>query len=492
MACSLTFFLTALLAFNLACKREEKFPELGKKLAGPIDVAVTTVDGGQHFYVFNTDFDRIYNQGSLSVLDTAGTIVNTIETKRLGRNMVLAGARLLLTYDIDSDRGSPRVELWDATDPVSPVLKKEFSLPCSPLNASIKSEYRHFVVTCEGGTLFLGDIPDGNLAGATLKRVRNYRFSRRALYVDAERELIIAFPYDINGVLGDALKVDATTYDAAIQEVLADDESKIRNEIPDDYESTELAFRDQSRRRKYQFIVYDIAAERDSDVCPDKSPSCSFPFRNVDDEIVKLEHRFIHYRTNNFDGTPDISDRKPDEKYYRTNFWTAKEDPKSASAFYVSQRGIPTQSPHANHVIHVRIKGSLRVQDGVAPKTEDVLAFERVYGFQGATANPLHFPGDFEIANIDGTPVIIVNNFKDLTRVNKDQIYFSVVAQTLGNNLWFAETQKNNDPKTSYFQLAVNPDGIIITASYYGNAVILLDLEPGIAISVKKRVESGL
>ena len=47
-----------LLTITFACKRDERFPSIGDKIASPIDVQAS--ESGEYFYILNADFDRTY------------------------------------------------------------------------------------------------------------------------------------------------------------------------------------------------------------------------------------------------------------------------------------------------------------------------------------------------------------------------------------------------------------------------------------------------
>jgi hypothetical protein len=261
------------------------------------------------------------------------------------------------------------------------------------------------------------------------------------------------------------------------------------NEVPDDFEKTRRERNNRSRRRPFQFIVYDIAAESEK----------GFPY--LDDPTnrqVQDEHRWLYFNVGNFDGTPDntAAETDPQNKYYRTNFWEAKADPVDPNTFYLSHRGPPKDggSPHANHIVRVRMTGNPRKKitlGGVERPdfTSNYLEFERVYGFAGSENNQFHYPGDFEVVDLAGQKLLVVNHFRDLVNWVRGDTYFSVVAKVMDEFYWQGETSNNQDPFNSYYQVATAPDGRTLTGSFYGNAVILLDVTPGADIREIKRIE---
>lgn len=133
------------------------------------------------------------------------------------------------------------------------------------------------------------------------------------------------------------------------------------------------------------------------------------------------------------------------------------------------------------------------------------MAFERVYGFKGqgvaVEQTPqgeqvvdyfkFHFPGDFEVVDVLGQKVVVVNHFRDLSNWKAEDRYFSLGAQVLDDPSWFTEVrgQLKQGDVTTYYQIAMNKDGRALSASYYGNAVMLMQVTPGLGIEVLKRIE---
>jgi hypothetical protein len=493
------FFGVIVLGIFLAqCKRDEKFEELGDNFAGPVDAASS--DSGDYFYILNTDFDRTYNTGAISVLDESGNKVNQVEVQRMGRSLTVGGTDMIITYDRTDDDIGPRAQLWDTTDEQNPVMKREWDLDCSPFNAVLRKGYPHFIITCTSGSIFLGTLADDR-QHTGIKKIRNYGVARRAIHIDTERELVFGFATDLPPLgLYDALYEDAKTYNnKAVEEKVStiNDEgeevfSSVPNEIPDIYEETLKAQSLTNQRLAYQFFVYDIAAERDgTNPCVvSEEEDCVFPKRSLTDPVVKNELRWLYFHARNFDGSPDIFNLSSTKRYYRTNFWDAEPDPDDASAFYLSHRGPPLEdinkgSPYANHVVRVKIEGDVRAGEDGAPKTEDVMTFERVYGFKGENRD-YHYPGDIQVGYVDGQKILVTNHFRDLDNWVRDDVYFSIAVKILDENIWWEETPNNFDPLESYFQFAMNSKGTIISPSYYGNQVMALDVKPGVGISVRR------
>lgn len=474
----------------VACKAEEKFPTLTDQVASPVDVAVS--DTGDNFFVLNADFDRNYNSGSLLVLNTDGEKVGHVLTPRMGRTLVVADNTLLVTFDTREDGEGPLVHLYDVSTPEAPALKAEFDLECSPANAVMRKGYKHFAVTCFDGQLYVGTLAD-DLSASSLKLVRYYGFSRRALVLDPARELIYAFPTDPTQTkLSDAEYEDVTQYDENFDDVLVDDK-KVPNEVPDVMEQNKRQASNRAQRRQYQFIVYDIAAERELD----------FPFAKDPDPKIGLEERWIYFKLENFDGTPDNSPNagNPSFKFYRTNFWEAQPDPTDPDVFYLSHRGPPGKMPYANQVVRATLIDDPRTSaDGKVPATERFMVFDRVYGFKGQGVDSkgednskFHFPGDIEINEVGGQRLLVVNHFRDMgsNTWKRGDLYFSLAAQVVDDFTWFTEVRGSPTvgDVTTYYQIAMNKTGKAVSCSFYGNAVMLLQVTPGVGIETVKRVE---
>lgn len=486
------------------CKTKEKFPTLGLGVASPIDVAVS--EDGNYFYVLNADFDRTYDVGSILVLDKDGNKVRAVEVPRMGRSLTLAGTDLIVTFDFPDEEQGASVAVFDLSDPANPVQRADLPIDCSPFNAVAEKGYPYFFIACTSGALWQGQLNEPREA-TTIKEIRYYGVARRAMILDTKRDLLLGFKTDADKQgTADREFPDEVTYDDKIREVKDEAGAAIPNEVPDDYESSKRAQSNKSQRQLYQFFVYDIAKEKaNAPGCTvTEEETCSFPYRSNSDPVVDSELRWLYYRLSNYDGAPDPSDyyAYATWKYYRTNFYEAKKDPTDPDVFYLSHRGNPDKSPFANQIVRVTITGDLHVEDETlkAPKTGDVMTFDRVYGFKGAQATSYVFPGDFEIQDIAGQKTIIVNNFRDLINWVRGDTYFSIGAQVLDDTSWFAETYQdpatglvdtdsNRQPSASFFQVAVNSAGRAFSCSFYGNAVLLLDVKPGIGISEPKRIE---
>jgi hypothetical protein len=489
----------ALLTITLSCKRDETFPSIGDKIASPIDVQAS--ESGEYFYILNADFDRTYNKGSILVVDQDGNKIKSIEIPRLGRSLNVTDKDMLVTTDFPDDKSLAFVMLFDITDPKEPVLKQQFGINCSPINATIRKNYDYFFVTCGDGNLFIGKL-EADRAASWIKNVRRFDATRRALYIDPKRDLLFAFTTDIGSqATADRESSDLATFNDVPEEVKNEAGESMPDEIPDDMQSTKREIAASSGKGIYQFTVYDIKAEKENapECTVTATETCAFPMRTGTDPVIKTETRWIYFHLNNFDGTPDtLSALDPNFKYYRTNFFDAKPDSFDPDTFYLSHRGVPAKSGFANQIVKVQFVGDIRASaEGKVPHTGDVLTFERISGFKGEGQNGvsttnLHFPGDFELTDINGQQVLVVNHFRDLASDawNRNEVYFSITAKTLEENSWFTELPGSiKTPLKTFYQIAINKSGRALSCSFYGNAVILLEVTPGVGIREIKRIE---
>jgi hypothetical protein len=469
------------------CETKEDLPDIGKSIAGPTDVETSTDE--KYFYVLNSDFERQFGEGSILVITPEGDKVDAVTTPRMGRSMEIVDDLMLITFGEEEVGGKGAVQLYDLTDPAKPVLKKTFELECAPLNVVARSSYQYFAVVCSDGDIYMGTLA-AELGESTLTRARSYGYRRRALYLDSARGLLLAFPTDLAlQNERDTKYEDITGYDAN------HDLQEEENEVPDQLEKTRRLRTVRSTWRGYQYTVYDINAE---------APNFAYKSIGDDDEkeSVEAEHRWLYFTLANLDGTPDSDEGSLDTtiKHYRTNFWAAKEDPFSDGSFYLSHRGF-NESVNANNIIRVDIVGDLRPTEVAAdadcastslkvgsycvPKTSSALSFTRSYGF---VADKLHYPGDFDIKYVQGQPLLAVNHFRDPIFFKKEERNFSVAATILGEGTWISELRTTSF-SNSYYQIAVNSAGQAVTCSFYGDAVLMLNMTPGQDIEIVKKVQ---
>ena len=411
------------------CSVAEKFPARGNEIPGPTAVAVA--DDGKHFYVVSSDFDRTYNGGMLIVLDDQAKRLNTIEVPRLARSMSVGGDSLLLTFGRDRDDDKARVELYSLAKPHAPSLRHGWEIDCQPLNSTMSKDYRYFFVTCSNGDLYLGDRQE-----LSLPKVRSYGQARRAIYLDVDRQLLLTFVSAIdNQKYRDLTMTDRLTYRDGKEIAGA-------NEIPDDWEKRHVR---QQKKRLFQYTVYDIEA----------AANAGFPHQERQEEF-----RWLYY---------DFDESEKDDKTYRTNFWDTQADPDSADSFYLSQRGTGSSS---NNILQVTIKGDLRVIGGKTPKTSDVLQIKSVQ-----TVEEVEFPGDIAVERVNGRKVLLVNTFRDFVNWQRHEVFFAITAFTINKPQW-QESFTSSRADQSYYQFAVNKQGLVVVSAFYGHKVFALRLTP--------------
>ena len=454
--------------FFCSCKKQEEFPSLGEKVANPIDVAVDASE--RYFYALNTDYPRDYNQGSILVTDSEGAKVGAVALPRLGRSLTVAGNALIVTLS-NSGESPQKIMLYDITAPDQPKLSKEIEVTdCNPLNSAAKAGYNYWAVSCSNGPIYAGELTSP-LENSSLRKVRNFRMSRRALHLDTARNLLLAFPTDI----GEQEFSDFQADDIKSVNDETDAETNEPNEIPDQYERTRYDRSKKTRNEIHQFAVINLT----------ESAAAGWPEKDQKQSLEDLH--WMYFNLSNADGTLDMppTAANTNTKYYRTNFWAAKPDPTDGDTFYLSHRGTLDKnrsvSPHANNIIKVKITGDLTSKTA---KTKDVLSFERIYGFKSELEkSDRHFVGDFAIATVQGKAVLVVNHFRDLVNW-PGQGYFSLATKVIGENTWFDEASSTSAGK-SYYQIALTSSGRAMAANFYGNSLILLDVTPGVGIREK-------
>ena len=465
---ALALLAVCVLSVVLGCKKQEEFPDLGNRVANPVDVAVDQSE--RYFYALNSDYPREFNQGSLLVLDVDGNKVNALTLPRLGQSLTVAGTTLIITLS-NSGESPAKILLYDISNPDAPKLAKTFEpTDCNPINASARAGYKYWAVSCSNGAIFAGALASP-LENSSLSKIRTFRRARRALHLDTSRNLLLAFTTD----LGEQEFSDTQAEDSKRVDDTTDAETAEPNDIPDQYERSRTERSKKTRNEIHQFAVIDLAG----------SEGAGWQDKDLTQSSTDL--RWIYFNLANSDGALDMPATATNQntKYYRTNFWEAKPDPSDGDAFYISHRGTLDKtravSPHANNIIRVKVTGNLADS---AAKTKDVLSFERVYGFKAELEKTdRHFVGDFELANVQGKPLLLVNHFRDLVNW-PGQGYFSLATKVIGNNTWFTETSTLSSGK-SYYQVALTSSGRALAANFYGNSLILLDVAPEVGITEK-------
>ncbi len=488
-----TLFTTIWLGVLLvsACKSKEKFPSLGEQISGPVDVA--TSPSGDYFYVLNSDYERRFNEGSLLIIDPAAPDGNykkaIIPTRRLGRTLSVAQNLLLVLYDDPDRSGKGRVELWSLATETNPSLTSSWEIDCTPLNAIIAPTKPYFAVTCSQGQIYLGTIGGAN----TLDMVRSYGFEHRALYFyEGAKTWLLGFPSDSDGGLNeDLVTPDQQGYIAA-EDLIVDQP----NSVPDIFELTPQARRRIGAPLPFQMFAYSVSDEEAASAAAkeaDPEGSTFERFRLIElgpspskPTLANQELLYVHYILRESDGQPTSAEGTSDlyTKIYRTNFWTAQSaGDGDSNSFYLSQRG-NTYGSTSNNIVRMRLNETALARVGQSPVTfEDIFEVERVYGFSQDRDNPARFPSDFEYAEIEGEPMLLINHFRDLVRFREAPFYAI-------SRKFLLEPKSEERPSSadstgfgdSYYQLAVSKSGKVLSCSFYGNVLFLFDARPRTSI----------
>jgi hypothetical protein len=293
---------------------------------------------GDFFYVLNTDLKHRYDDGSILMVDRLGERRSAQSVPRLGRHLSISGTDLIATFDRGVGKeASSKVMLFhisgDTAQGEMPRLdlQKTWEVEdCNPINAIMEGGL--IAVACQTGKLMLGELASDR-RDSTLDVIRDYpNYVRRALYIDAPRGLLYAFVTDWGTAkLKDQVYTDSRSYAEGSGSVEPTDTP---NDVPDELEKTKLGRQKiATQTNPFQFVVIDLNAEKAD---RDNGHFRLRPFS----KIGTKEMRWIHYNLSHANGDLDI-DKTSDEKFYRTNFWSARSDPNDPNAF-ICPNGVPT------------------------------------------------------------------------------------------------------------------------------------------------------
>ncbi len=420
----LKVLLLSVLTSLTTCAREENYPPLGKRIASPVDVAVS--DDGSYFYVLNADYDRTFNRGSILVLDAEGKKLHALPIPRMARNLSVADDRLLVTFDRSVTRDDAAVQLYDLHEASKPRLRKKWTIDCMPLNSVMRKDFAYFFISCARGELFIGNSHD-----LSLEHVRTYQHPRRALHLDPSRGLLYAFVSAINRLrYHDETLEDSLSHNEQGQEIDGADG------VPDAWQEGLPIF---------QYAIYDIFAARDA------QPQ-AFPLR--EDDLRDELHWLFYPRWQE-------SKETSSKKTYRTNFYDTHPDPDDENSFYLSQRGAVDST--SNNIVKATIDEHAK------------LRFKVVHSADGD--GELRFPGDIEVLRINATKTLLVNSFRGFVNWPRAQVFFSIAARTFTQPIWQKScTSQLRD--ASYYRFAANRRGTVVVGSFYGNRVHIFQLQP--------------
>ncbi|MDE3269806.1 MAG: hypothetical protein OYH77_05945 [Pseudomonadota bacterium] len=418
----LPILLTLVLCL-VACDVSQQFMQLGKHLASPIDVAVA--DTGAYFYVINADHDRTYDQGSILVVSETGKKLRAIPTPRLASSISVAGDNMLVTFMQSTESEQSEVHRYSIQTPAAPQLKKRWQVDCLPLQSVQRVGYRYFFVGCTDGTLLRGDYDTD-----TLRPVRKYHHPRRAMYLDTEQGLLLAFPTSLGQPVADRRLEDSEGASGEVDNGSTGD-SNSGNFVPDVWEKGQVPAHVAA---VYQFAIYDIKADT----------------RNA--PVSEM-----HWLT--YDSLATA------KKYYRTSFWHATPDPDGRSSFYLSQRGaLPTASHSANNVVKVIINSDLRTNGRHA------LTFEQAV----ESPHKLWYPSHLVAQRLDNIGnVLFIGSLRDRASWPREDTYSSIVVQTPA---WQSKVSRGDGAELGAF--AVNARGIMLTVAFFSNRLRMFKLAP--------------
>lgn len=478
---------------TLSCKVEEKLPDLGDKLSGAVDIA--TSPNGQYFYVLNSDYERRYNKGSIVVIDSLAEAgkqkVQAVTTPRMGRSLYVSQNLMISTYADSEARNVGKIQIWDLTNEGNPGLITTLNIDCVPLNAVIAPTQPYFAVSCVSGELFIGKNPRPTAeAPMTMDRVRHYGYDRRALYFyeGSAKTYLFGFSTDLDSQdFSDETLEDSNSYDGITDAVTVG-----ANGVPDAFESTAAARRRWASANPYQMFVYPLTDEEVASKQPQIEGTPAYQtFRFIEagsytkPTLRDQELHYVSYSLTEADGqfSPTELITQPNLRRYRTNFWDAKIGiEKNRDIFYLSQRG--DYGSESNNVLRLQVnEAALSNSDNLS--FTEIFSVARSYGFAIDRDNRGIFPGDFELANLGGEPMLLVNSFRDLIYYSNAPFY-GITRKLLegpDSNYVVPSSAYSGDFSASYYQLAVSPtNGKLLTSSFYGNVLYLFDANPNVSI----------
>jgi hypothetical protein len=454
-----------------ACSSKLTPTPIGLSISGP--VAVTPHRTSSHFYVLNSNASKTFDDGSILTLDTSGNKVNAVSTPRIGLFLITAESGDFIISGFAEDlenKSASQIHLYDTSNPTAPSLVKTFALDCVPANATERDSY--IAVSCLSGSIYVGKL---NGVNSTLTKVRpSDGTTRRALYIDSPRKLLYAFPTDMaEPTYSDRKLVDKMTYGSDFTAL------PTPNEIPDEFEKSRTAVSfNTGVNSSFKFLVYDLAQEEAN----------GFPEKTIKDLSISQELRYIYFDVLKSGHAAPAAD----EKYYRTNFWTARPDPQDPNSFYLSHRGAAENSAtqDASGILKVSVIGDPKVQNGVMPKIPEFFKFEGFYGYHPASSE-LAYPNDFQFLLLNSTPLLIFNDYRDIV-YNKENYFRLGTASKFGaQSVEPLGNQKieNTSPSDALIGIAVNSAGKGMSLSFFSDEVILLDITNSGDITETKRIK---
>ena len=270
------------------------------------------------------------------------------------------------------------------------------------------------------------------------------------------------------------------------------------NEVPDLYESAEPTDRVRQlvQRFAHQYAVYPISEEAKLGYPRKELVSLGGEQATIEvagQQVLKYannELKFMYYKLPNPLLDPLGADITPQPeiaatvKVYRTNFWSAKKG-RNANQFYLSQRGLQGIGD-SNNVLEVRINedaiaGILSLYEpntlNISVTTDQIFDFSRLAG--STYIERQGYPGDFEIADVGAQQFLFINQFRDEAYWSTDETLYAIDARVLDDSDSLVATpyrwQAANFSQSA-FQLASTANGYLGACSFYGDSLILFDI----------------
>jgi hypothetical protein len=114
---------------------------------------------------------------------------------------------------------------------------------------------------------------------------------------------------------------------------------------------------------------------------------------------------------------------------------------------------------------------------------DQIFDIERVYGSETDRDSTGRFPCDFDILDLDGEVMLIINHFRD--QINfRDATFYSITRKFLdgARSLERPSSADSTSFQNSYYQVATSASGKVLTGSFYDDALFLFDARPRISI----------
>ena len=482
LICSGVLILLGLVLWA-GCREAEIFEQLSDEVTHP---SAITHDG-QYFYVVNADLERRYNAGSILTISLNGSKEGLLITPRLGRFIVHRDAVLIVGHSTTNQYlDPPAVRFYDASKPEKLRLIASKDLECSPINAVAPEGYPYFVISCMNGQIYVGRWSRDPLKKAPeLYLVRDYGpHARRALYIDTEEHVLYAFATDWQRPqFRDLVLEDLYDYSAA---------SVVErgNDVPDRWEDPEsLAEQSLNTEERYEIMSeYQVAVY--SFVQGKKT---QFSYSDRYSTQVNQELRWLHFAARG----PEVGVKlKSGEKYYRSNFWQAHQDPEDPRSFILSQRGYQDTEEdlnlHTNALYRFTLTDSPYTDTGRLRQLSSFITVSHFWGHGASDSvsssylnsnlsqksdlknQDLRFTGHFALSSAYKSPYVLVGDFRD-TSLFPNAAYSLSLKRLYGTTGFDDFYHLSRERSHSFFALSALGTRIL-TGSFYTNVLSLFKI----------------